>query len=85
MVLNPFFKKKRDPRNGNLLSLHGIPFPVTISSGRKKSRKHYDDAIKKRSLLFSNNSALYTIIAYSVYCGWKKIINNVKVCALPTC
>ena len=50
-----------------------------------KSRKHYDDAIKKHSLLFSNNSALYTLIAYSVYCGWKRFINNVKVCALPTC
>ena len=40
------------------LMQHGIPFPVTISSGKKKSRNNYDKAIQKRSSLFSNNSAL---------------------------
>ena len=35
------------------LSASGTPFPVCVTSGKKRSRKHYYDAIKKEELLYT--------------------------------
>ena len=59
----------------------GTPFPVLLTSGKKRSRKHFYEAIRKTGNLFTDNplSPLSTFIAYSTYLGWKNFINQVKV------
>ena len=61
------------------LMQHGTPFPVLITSGRNRSRNHFHDAIKKAGCLFTNTSPLSTLIAFSVYLGWKNFINQLRV------
>ena len=61
------------------LMQHGTPFPVLITSGRNRSRKHFHDAIKRAGCLFTNTSPLSTLIAFSVYLGWKNFINQLRV------
>ena len=61
------------------LSVSGVPFPVCITSGKKRSRKHYYDAIKREDYISLRRSDLYTLISYSVYLGWKNFLNLEKV------
>ena len=60
----------------------GMPFPVCITSGKKRSRKHCYDATKKKSLLYHDRTDLYPLICYSVYLGWKNFL-NLKTCSYP--
>ena len=60
------------------LCISGVPFPICITSGKKRSRKHYYDAIKKEDLLHYHRNDLYTLISYSLYLGWKKFLNLKK-------
>lgn len=53
----------------------GTPFPVCVTSGKRRSRKHYYDAIKREDLLYCSRTDLYTLIAQSVYLGWKNFLN----------
>ena len=41
----------------------GTPFPVCVTSGKRRSRKHYYDAIKREDLLYCFCTDLYTLIA----------------------
>ena len=54
------------------------PFPVCVTSGKKRSHKHCYDAIKKEDLLYIDRTDLYTLIAYSVYLGWKNFLSLKK-------
>lgn len=60
------------------MSKTGTPFPVCVTSGKKRSRRHYYDAIKKEDLLYIDRTDLYTLIAYSVYLGWKNFLSLKK-------
>ena len=61
------------------LQCSGTPFPVIISSGKSRPRKHYYDAIKSENLInFSEKNDLYTLISYSLYLGWKNFLSNIK-------
>ena len=53
----------------------GTPFPVCVTSGKRRSRKHYYDAIKREDLLYCSRTGPYTLIAQSVYLRWKNFLN----------
>ncbi|XP_057292751.1 fido domain-containing protein DDB_G0283145-like [Hydractinia symbiolongicarpus] len=53
----------------------GTPFAVCITSGKSRSRKHYNAAIKREDLNISN---LYTLLTYSKYLAWKNFIDHHK-------
>ena len=53
----------------------GTPFLVCVTSGKRRSRKHYYDAIKREDLLYCSRTDLYTPIAQSVYLDWKNVLN----------
>ena len=62
------------------LGASGTPFPVCVTSGKKRSRRHYYDAIKKEDLLYIDHTDLYTLIAYLVYLGWKNFLSHTEMC-----
>ena len=63
------------------LSVSGVPFPICITSGKKRSRKHYYDATRQEDLINFRRTDLYTLISYSVYLGWKNFLNLKKCTA----
>ena len=56
------------------LEQSGYPFPIVITSGKKRSRKHFYSAIKKKCYINPKND-LYTLMSYSVYLGWKNFLS----------
>ena len=60
------------------LCVSGILFPVSITSGKRCSRKHYYDVIKKENLLYSNCTNLCTLISHSAYLGLKNFLSLKK-------
>mmetsp|Transcript_12374 Transcript_12374/g.18770 ORF Transcript_12374/g.18770 Transcript_12374/m.18770 type:complete len:296 (+) Transcript_12374:82-969(+) len=58
-----------------LLSV-GVPFPVSLTSGRSRSRRHYIDCILKARRMGSDRKYLYTLFATSVELGWSNFIGN---------
>ena len=53
----------------------GTPFPVCVTNGKRRSRRHYYDAIKKEDFLCVSSTDLYTFIAQLVYLGWRNFLN----------
>lgn len=51
------------------------PFSVCMTSGKRRSRKHYNDAIKRQDLLYCSGNDLLTFMVYSVYLGRKNFLN----------
>ena len=60
------------------LSASRTPFPVCVTSGKKRSQKHYYDAMKKEELLYYDRTDLYMQISHSVYLGWKNFFESEK-------
>lgn len=55
----------------------GTPFPLSISSGYTRSRRHYMDCILKARRM-GNRKYLYTLFAWSVHRGWCNFFENLK-------
>ena len=81
LVIHPF-----EDGNGRMarmlasfsLMKDGTPFPVIISSGKRRSRRHYNKMIQRHSRSASN-SGFYTMISFSLYLGWKNFLNLADV------
>ena len=57
----------------------GLPFPLTITSGHKRARKHFVQCIKRdRRPLCSNQPALTTLTLVSVMKAWDNFWYNLK-------
>lgn len=57
----------------------GTPFPVSLTSGRSRSRKHYLQCILKARTLRSNRRYLYTLFASSLESGWASFLGHIPL------
>ena len=56
----------------------GVPFAVSITSGHRRSRKHYIDCILRARRIGSDRKYLYTLFASSVASGWTNFLASLK-------
>jgi len=54
----------------------GVPFPVSITSGHSRSRRHYMDSILKARRIGNDRSYLYTLMCTSLFLGWSNFMNH---------
>ena len=54
----------------------GVPFPVSITSGHSRSRRHYIDSILKARRIGNDRSYIHTLMCCSLFLGWKDFMNN---------